>query len=222
MMQINHCELSDFGAKLLAEYEISGSEIENSYFKGRNRSGYVHYMNTIGLKTLKLPMVFCGRSAHEIAAAKTRLDAAFLGKNELYMDDGFCYTVMLDDAGELTWLSEQLAECEYTLIGYQHGPLSVTVGNNPYCWSTVPYTDCILESTVSATASEYAIGDAIFYNVSQNDVLTMDGINRRVLVNGGPATAAQCEFVRMPFLVPGKNAIECTDQLTVKYYPVYL
>lgn len=79
-MQINHCELSDFGAKLLAEYEISGSEIENSYFKGRNRSGFVHYMNTIGLKTLKLPMVFCGRSAHEIAAAKTRLDAAFLGK----------------------------------------------------------------------------------------------------------------------------------------------
>ena len=50
-MQINHCELSDFGAKLLAEYEISGSEIENSYFKGRNRSGFVHYMNTIGLKT---------------------------------------------------------------------------------------------------------------------------------------------------------------------------
>lgn len=219
-MYINKHELSEYGANLLMEYAVSGSAISNSYYKGRNRSGFVHYMNDIGLKTITLPLVFVGADMHEIAYNKSRLDAELLGKNELYMGDNFWYTVMLDDAGTLAWKSEQLAECEYALTGYQHGALVISKGNYPFCLSTAPVTDCILTATVSADTDRYHIGNATFISVKAGDVLTLDGIDKRVLVNGGPA-AQRCDFVRLPFLTPGRNAIDCADQLKVEYYPIY-
>lgn len=219
-MYINDHELSEYGAKLLMEYTVSGSSISNAYYKGRNRSGFVLYNSDIGLKTITLPLVFNGKNMHDIAYNKSRLDAEMLGKSELYMDDDYYYTVMLDDAGALAYKSEQLAECTYTLIGYQHGELTISTGNYPVCLSTATFTDCILEVTASAAADSYSVGDASFKNVLKDDVLTLDGINKRVLLNGGPA-AQRCDFIRLPFLKPGRNVIDCIDQVTVKYYPIY-
>ena len=217
-MTINGHELSEYGANLLREYTVGSNAISNSYFKGRSRSNFTLYMSDVGLKTLTLPVVFQGNS---IAINKSRLDAELLGKSEVQMPDGYYYTVMMDDAGTLAYRSERLAECTYTLTGYQHGELVTVIGKTVQCTSTAPVTDCIVSVTAGADAERYPVQDAVFRNVKTGDVLTLDGINKRVLVNGGPA-AQQCDFVQLPYLKPGANTLEAADPPTVQYYPIYL
>lgn len=85
----------------------------------------------------------------------------------------------------------------------------------------MPYTDCSLTVTVGASAESYTLGDAVFSNVSQGDVLCFDGINKRVLINGAPG-AQDCTFLSFPSLVPGQNTFTAPDPITVEYYPAYL
>lgn len=217
-MTINGHELSEYGANLLREYTVGANAVSNSYFKGRSRSNFILYMSDIGLKTLTLPIVFQGDS---IAINKSRLDAELLGKSEVHMPDGYYYTVMMDDAGTLAYRSEYLAECTYTLSGYQHGALVTATGKTVECISTAPITDCIVSVTAGADAERYPVGDAVFQNVKAGDVLTLDGINKRVLVNGGPA-AQRCDFIQLPYLKPGANTFDISDPVTVRYYPIYL
>lgn len=143
-----------------------------------------------------------------------------LGKSEVELDDGFLYSVVLTDIGQASYPSPQLLEVEYTFTGVRHGEYVVTDGNVVNCDSTLPYTDCILTVTAIADRTNYKVGTVTFLEVTAGEVLVVDGINGRILVDGAPA-AERAEWTEFPKLVPGVNEIVCDDALTVEFYPVF-
>lgn len=219
-MWINNKDLSEYSGKLLAEYEIGGCELELATFKGRKRSSFQVLNSTVGLKTLKLPIVFKGKDRADVSHKKSMFEQVALGKAELVMDDGLMYSVVLSSIGTNTYIGEELIETEYSFTGFRHGEYVKAEGNNVYCDSTLPYTDCILTVTVTKDDSNYKIGSVTFKNVVAGEVLTVDGINGRILVNGIPA-AERADWIEFPKLTPGINHIPCIDTLTVEFYPAY-
>ena len=77
-----------------------------------------------------------------------------------------------------------------------------------------------MTATATASASSFALGTVIFFDVSANDVLVADGINGHITKN---ATAVQANFIRLPYLVPVENTITSTvDNVMVEYYPTFM
>lgn len=219
-MLINNVPLEEFGAKLKMNYEIGGCELDVSVFHGRNRS-FFNLLNTnVGLKELKLPIVFHGKDEADTARKKSLFEMELLGKSELTLDDGFSYSIAVQSIGKETHQSAEMIEAEYVCAGVRHGDFIKKNGNTVYCDSTLPYTDCILTATVSADGINYKVGSVTFPEVAAGEVLTVDGINGRILIDGIPA-AERADWLEFPKLKPGKNEIQCPDELTVGYYPVY-
>ena len=220
-MTVDNRSLDNYKAKLLANYSVSGSPIENTVVKGRDRPSYLLTSTSIGLKTITLPLRLSGENHHEIALNKSRLDMACHGRHELWLPDGFWYSAILEDAGTIAWRGMQIGECTYVWSGIQHG--SVVVGDRSpfFCSSTVPKTDCILSATVGADADKYNLNGIVFLDVQAGDNIVADGIDKRILLNGGPA-ANRCVFFAFPYLVPGENVISAPDPVTVTYFPTYI
>ena len=86
---------------------------------------------------------------------------------------------------------------------------------------TLPKMDCILSASPSADAEKYVVAGITFTNVHQGDQIVIDGITKRILINGGPA-AQRCDIIDFPYLVPGDNTVSCIDPVTVQYYPSYV
>lgn len=219
-MWVNGNPSEKYGARMRMEYTESGYKLENSAFKGRNRSSFVLLNSALGFKTITAPMVFEGCDANDVEQKKSFFEMELYGKNEIIMDDGNMYSAYLSQIGNSTRPNPQMIEVEYTLIGVKHGPLVTVQANTIYCDSTLPHTDCILTTTVGQTGSNYQMGTVTFPQVTQGEVLTVDGINKRILVDGAPA-ADRAEWITFPSLSPGKNIITCDDPLIVEFYPVY-
>ena len=96
----------------------------------------------------------------------------------------------------------------------------VTSGQSFDCTSLIPETDVRLTCTASQAYASITIGTVTITSVAQGDVLVVDGINKRILQNGGPC-AGNMSFVHFPKLVPGLNTISCPETMTVEYYPTY-
>lgn len=219
-MWINEKPFIEYGCKPKMDYKISGCELDVSIFHGRGRSFFNLLNTSVGLKTLKIPVVFHGEDEADVERKKSLFEMAVLGKSELIMDDGFKYSVVLTDIGQASHPSTQMIEVEYTFTGVRHDEYMVVIGNSVFCDSTLPYTDCILTATVSADGTNYKVGTVTFLEVTAGEVLVVDGINGRILVDGAPA-AERAEWTEFPKLVPGMNEIACSDVLTVEFYPVY-
>lgn len=211
---------NEMGARLKSEYTVTGLPITNEYIQGRNRTEFNLLSSVWTLKEITLPLVIHGKNHAEISRKKTELVRICFGKKELFLPDGFFYTAMLTGAGDIVWNGPFLGEFSLIFLGMQHGALITTSGHTVYCESTISQTDCILTATVSTAADTYQLGEALFTDVNAGDVLTMDGIHKRVLVNGAPG-ALKCQWLHFPFLVPGENQITCPDDVTVSYYPCY-
>lgn len=220
-MTINGVDPKDFGAELKLEYTVGMPELDTQTLQGRNRTNFILTAQILGMREIALPFVITGLDHADIMYRKSYLDQLFMGKCELFLPDDFYYSAAVDTFGDPSFKGPQLAECEYTLVGIRHGALISVVGNTIYCESTMPYTDCSLTVTVGESAESYTLGDAVFSNVSQGDVLCFDGINKRVLINGAPG-AQDCTFLSFPSLVPGQNTFTAPDPITVEYYPAYL
>ncbi len=207
------------GGELHERYTISGAPIESSYHKGVRQSGFTLFNQVIGLKTITLPITFLGLSREDIDRCKLLFDMKLMGKNELVLD-GHYYTVICQQIGDAHYKGFGACESEYQFLGVKHGPLQTVTANTIYCMSTLPHTDCRISVKVSKAAATYSVGTVTFKNVSAGDVLVVDGLDKRILVNGAPA-AQKAEWIRFPSLVPGENIITCNDTVTVEYYPVY-
>ena len=220
-MRINQIPITQFGAQLQLNFSVSGTPIENQYFKGRNRSSFVLLTSVTGMKTLSLPLVFTGNSAHDIARSKSNLDQMLTKKVEIGLPDGYEYTCIVDSVGDLSYISDKLATCEYSFLGIQHGQWVTTTGPSVFCESTAPVTDCIFKVTVSQAAESYNLAGMVFSNVQQGMTLEVDGINKRILVDGAPG-AQYCDFLEFPYLVPGENQVDAPDPVTVSFWPIYI
>lgn len=219
-MWINLKPLYLFGGKLKMDYTYTPPEISSEYFKGRRRSGFTLLESSYDLASLSLPIVFQGEDRNDVALKKSKFEAEIFGRSDIILSDDFRYFAILDSIGEASYPSEQLAEVTYNFKCIRHGKYREIQKNTVYCESTLPDTDCILSTMVSATGKNYKIGTMTFPSVTKGERLTVDGINKRILVNGAPA-ANRAEWIKFPSLVPGKNNIVCQDQLTVGYYPVF-
>ena len=219
-MWINGIDIADYGVQLRMEYKTSGYQLDTAAFKGRNRSSFVLLTSTTGFMTITLPVVFEGTDRDDVTRKKSLFDMLIFGKNELLMDDGFQYSAYLSSIGDSSYPAPELIEVEYTLIGVRHGDKVTVIGNTVACDSTLPDTDCILSCTVGTSGTGYKVGSVTFKTVTAGQHLVVDGINKRILVDGVPA-AENAEWIRFPSLKPGLNNLECDDILTVEFYPVY-
>lgn len=93
---INGKDIRDFGAEGQRDYTISGTQVTNEYFQGRNRTSYVVLASFFGMKTIQFTLVFSAKTRHEALLNKSCLDALLFGKPEIYMPDGFYYSCILN------------------------------------------------------------------------------------------------------------------------------
>ena len=220
-MYINGVKEDEFHARLLNDYKISASPITSNYWQGRNRSQFSLLSQSYGLKEISMSVVFDGRDSEDVAYNKSVFDAALWGKFEIHMPNGFTYSAILDDAGELERLGDERGRAKYKLLGIQHKPL-VTLNTGTFtCASTVPFTDCII--TATATSASGSIGDIDFAGLTIGDIIIIDGIDKRLKVNGLDS-ATSFDWIEFPSLTPGNNVITTSgvSGLVIQYYPTYM
>lgn len=220
-MFINGRHLSHYGGKLQSAFVYGGVPLENTYFQGKNHSAYVLQSQVIGLKTLTLTIVVSGRDHRDVVRRKSALDAAFLGQIELLLGDGWGYTCHCDELGKETRVGETEIEAEYLFSGIRHGEWISTAGKVVYNPGTLPRSDCTLSVTVQTPAALYPVGSVTFQNAEVGEKFVVDGIHKRILVDGVPA-AQRASWTEFPYLVPGRNGIECLDVPQVEFWPCYL
>ena len=210
---------------LVEKYSIGATPITNSVYQGGHSTSYNLLYSDFGRRSIKVSLFITAPTRAVLSGKKTALDAMLWGKLELLMPDGFFYTSVLKSAGELNPVGAEenqiIALCSYEFEGIQHGELVKSVGNTIICESTMPYTNCKLTCTASQNRASLAIGSVTITSVSANDVLTVDGINGRILQNGAPC-AGNMSFTKFPQLVPGSNTITCAETLTIEYYPTFI
>lgn len=218
---LNGTPLRDYDGQMVRDYTYTPPELKPAAYKGRRRSNFILLDNPLDLGQLEIQVVFTGCSYYDVTMKKSVFDAAILGKNVVAMGDGFWYDTYTDELGSAVYPGEGLLECEYSLKAIRRGPDKEVKGNSVWCDSTYPYTDCILTATVGQASNSYAMDSVTFLDVSAGDVLTVDGINGRILINGAP-NASKASWIYFPTLSPGMNNLTCPDTLTVQYHPVYL
>lgn len=223
-MTINKIPISKYGAKLRADYSVSGSALTTTYQKPKSGNTFFVINQTIGLKTITLPFDLYGRSPSDTRRKLSSLDAlAASGEVELSLPDGMLYTAVLQAIAQPAAITDRILSCSYTFLGVQHDAKVRLTIDNGYIWAngTLPHMDCILSATVGTDTEEYPFAGVTFFGVKKGDRLVLDGMTKRVLVNGAPG-AQKCNLVEFPYLSPGRNIIACPDAVTVEYYPSYL
>lgn len=222
---INGHGASEFSARLLTSWSVTGAEMSRVLIRGAAGSTMVSPAPRLGTKTIRLPVDIFGKEPEEAEIHRSMLAAALnQGTVDLWMPDGFVYRCVLAQVGDKTELDAWgcRVHTEFTLVGFQCRPLvRVTPSENRlYAYGTWPGMDCRLTVTVGAEAAQYPMAGVTWTNVKAGDVLVLDGLEKRILKNGFSA-ALDCDAVDWPRLYPGENRLTCPDQLTVEYYPTY-
>ena len=215
---VNNIPISEYNAMLQQDYSVSGAEISSSY--ADNGRSLVLLGQKIGLKTLTVKLTFFGKTSDEAYTRYSMFCASLLGVLELIMPDEKRYRCILTSVGAETYVTEGVMDATFSFIGYKHGALQTVIGSRLFCESTLPKTDCILTATVGSSGENYRLGTVTFPSVTAGEVLKVDGVTKRILVNGVPA-AQRAEWLQFPYLVPGINNIDCKDSVTTEYYPAY-
>lgn len=238
-MFIDGVDIYDVGA-LVKDFKIGATAVENTAYQGVDSTNFNVLSTVRGMRPITVTLFYKATTKRELALKKAKIDNALgNGKVELYMPDGFYYTSYLTGAGEESVLGVEgqdvIAVCTYTLQGIRHDALetieTATVTNFT-CNSLVPYTDVRISFKYNFSYSAFTIAcipngaQVSFTGISQNDTITIDGINKRILQNGAPC-AGNMSFIKFPQLDRGLNYVKFTapyslsQPITVEYYPTY-
>lgn len=217
-MYVNNIHISEYGAELEYGYKVSGASIETKY-SSYGQFPRLHDQRA-GAKKIEATLTFSAESSEEAYGKYSELCKILTGNLEIVMPDRAMYSAFLTDIGEEEYITEGCMDVSFSFVGVKHGPLQTVTGNRLICMSTLPKTDCKLTVTVGASGSNYKLGTMNFPVVTAGEVFCVDGITKRILVDGVPA-AQRAEWTQFPYLVPGENTIECADPVTVEYYPGY-
>lgn len=219
-MYVNNIDIAAYGAELKREYTYTPPTISNEYFKGRRRSTFTLLTSNFEVGTLVCPMVFVGKHKRDVCEKKSAFESLAFGQCDIDMQDGFSYFAFLDDIGTPSYPCDEIIETDYTFKCIRHGEYETVTGNSVFCKSTLPNTDCVLSVTVGASGQNYVVGTVTFPTVTQGQQITVDGINKRILINNVPS-ADEATWIKFPSLTPGENNLTCKDTMTIGYYPVY-
>lgn len=222
-MHINGTNIADYGV-LVEKLQVGAIETQQEVYQGVNRTNF-NVLDTIQyMRTINVSLFYSAPTRRELALIKSKIDNMMMGKIDLWLPDGFYYFAHLVTAGEENILgverNQVIALCSYQFKGIRHDKLETVNGNTVICKSTVPHTDCRLTCTASQNYAELQIDTVTIKNVSQGDVLVVDGITGRILQNNG-LCAGNMSFIHFPSLVPEENTLTCPEELTVEYYPTY-
>lgn len=226
---INGKPLATYAGASLLDYVIGETPVDPVAFQGIRRTSWNLLNNFFGLREITLTVVFEANDLRTAKLNRSALNSVLFGKCELFIpDDGFYYTVICKGTGaeELIGIGTRTAQIKstYVFVGVRHDELKTVMlapGETLYCLSTMPFTDCRLTATASASATGYVLGGAVFDSVTAGDVLVFDGIDGKITKNGNNA-AATVSWVSFPQLVPGENTIDCDDPVKVEFYPSYI
>ncbi len=208
---------------LVESFTIGGSPVKNDIFQGRNRTSWTQLSYTVGMRSISFSLFFSGPTKRAITLDKSAVDALLIGKVELYMPDGFCYTASLKSLGDLKILgvdgNRVIGLCSYKLEGIRHDGLQTVTGNTVYAMGTMPRMDAIFSCTTAQARATLQLGPVTFSNIPAGAAVVANGMTGELTVNGAQVKAA---FTRLPFLTPGENTIQCPEIVTVQYYPCYI
>ena len=222
-MHINGTNIYDYGV-VLESFKVGAIETITDTYQGVNRTNFNVLNYTQYMRSISVNLFFAAPTRRELALIKSKIDNMLMGKLELWLPDGFYYMSYLESAGEESMLGVEhnkvIALCAYKFKGIRHDKLETVESNTVLCKSTVPRTDCRLTCTASQAYESLQIDTVTITNVSQGDVLVVDGITGRILQNGG-LCAGNMSFIHFPYLVPAQNDLTCPEDLTVEYYPTY-
>lgn len=224
---VDGVNIYDVGA-LVQSFSVSGTAISNTAYQGVNSTDFNVLATTRGMRTISLTLGYKGRTRRDLALKKAKLDSLLgAGKIDLHLPDGFHYAAYMTGVGEEHTEGIEgdklIALCTYAFSGIRHDDLTeltVLSGDTFLCESLIPTTDCRLTCTATQAYASLTIGSVTVTSVALGDVITVDGINKRILQNGAPC-AGNMSFISFPQLVPGENTISCPETLTVEYYPTY-
>jgi len=217
MLYINGIPIERYGAVLEYGYKTSGVEVETAY----SQTGNIICLNQkFGRKKLDMDIFFRGKDHEETYQRYSMFCELLRGKLELIMPDCKMYEAVLTGIGQESTLAPGRIRCSFSFLAVRHGPKQTATGNRIFCESTLPKTDCILTVTVGKTGQNYTLGSVTFLTVTAGEKICVDGITKRILVNGVPA-AQRAEWLEFPYLRPGINNIACPDIVTVEFYPAY-
>lgn len=223
-LYVNGVDISQYGV-LVETFSVGGTAVNNEVYQGRNRTHFNLIASTFGRRAITVSLFYGGKTRRELTMTKSKIDGLFYGPLELFLPDGFYYSCVLTAAGEMAISGPQddqvIAVSTYTFDGVRHDPLETVTGNTLKCASTMPYTDCRLTCTASDDYASLTIEGVTITGVTAGDILTVDGINGRIMQNGAPC-AGNMSFIHFPRLVPGINTLTCPETLTVEYYPTYI
>lgn len=217
-----------YHARVVADsLEIGGTPITNTYIKGRNRTNYIYQTNELGLKPIKFRVCFQESTVALCEDYKTTLLGDLMGVKEISLPDGYFYRSMLKKIGKEEWLGSEnnggvLLLFDLEFEGIQHKRLIyVADGRNEFtAQGTMPKMDCQLVTVAGSATSHYYVFGADFGAVSAGDVLTFDGIEKRMLKNGSPTSING--YFEFPYVVAGANQFTGDDPITVAYYPCFI
>lgn len=225
---INGKPLCQFGGRLLATYEVGQSTLSFERSDSPAGSGFIISSRQIGLRTIKLPIHIFGDTPEETQEKVSHLLQEFItGKTELALPDGFIYFAVLSGQEGPVLITEEIASLTLTLSGIRCKPMRTEQGHTFHVDGTLPQMDCILRVTAGQTADRYTIAGITFGvgdqlpGVTLGDQIVIDGINKRVTVNGMDAVN-RCDIVAFPQVHPGINELDAPDPVTLEYYPTYL
>ena len=230
-MYIDGVDIYTVGA-LVESFKVSSTAIANTAYQGVDSTNF-NVLSTIrGMRVITVTLFYKATTRRGLALKKAKIDN-MLGNGKINLDlpDGFSYWAYLTSAGEEQTMGVEgqdiIALCTYTLQGIRHDDLETVGSTSTYvsslvfeCKSEAPLTDCRLTVKARQSRASITIGTVTITGVHTNDVLVVDGINKRILQNGGPC-AGNMSFIKFPQLVPGTNTIACTDPTLVEYYPIY-
>ena len=223
-IEVNGTKLSSMGV-IVESFKVGAIDLNSKIYQGRQRTNFNVLSAVQTMRTIEVVLFFSETTRRALALKKSTVDNMMVGKLELKLPDGFYYSAYLESAGEEQMLGVEgeglLALCAYKFKGIRHDPLETVNGKTVNCKSLVPRTDCRITVTASQDRASLLIDTVTITGVANGDVLVVDGINGRILQNGG-LCAGNMSFIHFPYLIPGQNTIDCVeDNVVVEYYPTF-
>lgn len=219
--RINGNLFSNYGVGLLASWAVSGGAPEFSYHKAKGSVSFDVYSADPTLRTITLPVTFRGKDDDTVAAQKAAFEAPmYAGKVSLFLPDGYVYDAMLSGIGDDVTIMDGYHSTSYTFTGSRFGQWQTIHGNGTAEFIALGTRSADCTITATATGKTCSVAGIHFSGVKKGDVLTVDGITKRILVNGWP-DIAKCDVVSWPKLSPGRNLIEASGDFSVRYRPTY-
>lgn len=229
-MFINGVDLSLYSAEVTDDFEVGPASVSSNYVLGGDSTTPLGFNFRSAARPITLPIAFVCATTKEAVIQRSKVQEELLMRNtvELYDEDNdIFYSAVLNEVSDENFLMEGVIVVTFKLYGIAHGKKVVVEQTDSFIPEGVckQGQDCRISVTVKTLESDgsYKIGGITFFEpkVAVGQEIVIDGFEKKVYVNGGSAMDF-CDIIKFPKLTPGVlNYIECKDQLTIEYYPVY-